>query len=358
MLPNIQSSAKIVCALTLAAAVSAMARENPKAGPADLSSEPVSYGARLEPPAGRVLHGWGQFSSAWAKGEPEGSGDGGDLVAYERATAPYRPAMLSFYTAPDGQITPAFIERYKRTVGSRGRFVAQIGLYFQSFQGEVANGDRDPELVLLADGLREARNPVLLRIGYEFNNPWVPYDPSRYIQAFRKIVGRLREVKASNVATVWNATAVGFDGANCMRWYPGDDVVDWWSVDLFRMEDFERPGLASFLDAARAHRKPVLIGEASPVFAASNRSRVRGPASQDEALAWYRKLIDLIRRRPEIKAVSLIAVDWRRLKSTAPGPGWPDTRLARWPKAAALWRQAVADRRFIQAEECASIYAR
>jgi len=325
------------------------------AGPRVAIAQTPFYDAKLEPPAGRVIHGWGQFSSQWDKGAPDGAGDAADLAAYERAVKPNLPAMLSFYTALDASLMQQFAERYKQIVAQRGFFVAEVGLYFQSLQKDASQGMRDPEVVMMLDVLREARNPVLLRIGYEFNNPRAPYDPSLYIQAFRGVVERIREGHTDNVAAMWNATAAGFDNGNFMRWYPGDDVVDWWGIDLFDLKDFDRPQLAEFIEKARSHRKPVVICEASPVFQTSAAGRVRGPKSDAEAAAWFQKLIDLIDAHPEIQAISLISVDWRRLHAILPGSGWPDARINQWPRAEAIWKKALSNKRFINAPEAEAV---
>jgi len=211
----------------------------------------------------------------------------------------------------------------------------------------VAAGKRDNELRRLAAALRDAHVPVLLRIGYEFNNPWAPYDSANYRVTFRRVVEIMASSNASKVAAVWNATAVGLDGRDFMAWYPGDDVVDWWSINLFGREDFSRPGTARFLDEARKHRKPVVIGEAAPVLATDDPKRVRGPRSEDEAMRWFQALEKLLAQRPEIQGVSLIAVNWRRLEKTLPGSGWPDTRLAQWPRVLKMWRADVASPRFV-----------
>jgi hypothetical protein len=313
------------------------------------------YDAKLEPPAGRIIHGWGQFSSEWDKGAPDGAGDAADLAAYERAVKPTLPAMLSFYTALDASLMQQFTERYKQRAAQRGFFVTEVGLNFQNVQKDASQGMRDPEVVMMLDVLRDAHNPVLLRIGYEFNNPRMPYDPSLYIQTFRGVVERIREGHNDNVAAVWNATAAGFDSGNFMRWYPGDDVVDWWGIDLFDLKDFDRPELAEFLEKARSHRKPVVICEASPVFQASTAGHVRGPKSDVEAAAWFQTLVDLIDAHPEIQAVSLISVDWRRLHAILPGSGWPDVRITQWPKALAIWKKALTDKRFINAPEAEAV---
>ncbi|HKM99698.1 MAG TPA: hypothetical protein VJX23_04225 [Candidatus Binataceae bacterium] len=72
-----------------------------------MAAERVFVGAKSEPPAGKTLHGWGQFSDAWARGNPAGDGDAHDLAIYEKEMAPYGPAMISFYVAPDNSILSA-----------------------------------------------------------------------------------------------------------------------------------------------------------------------------------------------------------------------------------------------------------
>jgi hypothetical protein len=168
-------------------------------------------------------------------------------------------------------------------------------------------------------------------------------------------VQRIREGHFDNVATVWNATAAGFASGNFMRWYPGDDVVDWWGISLFDLKDFETPGLAEFLAKARSHRKPVVISEASPVFQTATPGQVRGPKSDIEAAVWCQKLVDLIGTHQEIQAVALISVDWRRLHAILPGSGWPDARIGHWPKAAAIWKKALSEKRFVNAPEAEAL---
>ncbi|MBV8134552.1 MAG: hypothetical protein JO121_02770 [Deltaproteobacteria bacterium] len=314
------------------------------------------YNVRLEPPAGRVLHGWGQFSSQWDEGTQAGAGDDADLTSYEHAVSPYRPALLSFRTALDESLMPQFAERYKQLAAQRGFFVAQLALYFQGYQRDASLGMRDPEIVMLLDTIRAARNPVLMRIGYEFNNPSAPYDPSLFIQAFRGIVRRIREAQLDNVATVWNASGAGLGATNFMRWYPGDDVVDWWGIDLFDRTDLDQPQLAEFLAKAISHRKPVVICEASPVFRDATPGQLRGPKSDLEAAAWYQELTRLIGQHAEIQAVAVISVGWRRSPSILPGSGWPDIRIRQWPKATSVWKKFLSGKRVINAQDAQAIY--
>jgi hypothetical protein len=317
----------------------------------DRSAEAVDFGAVAEPPAGRVLHGWGQFSGAWTQGLPRGRGDGADLAEYEETVAPLEPAMLSFYVAPVAKQVELLLPKLARLGDERGPFIVQLGLYFQSLQTELARGDLDDEVRSLAAGLRDLDLPVLLRIGYEFDNPWQSYQPETYVTAFRRIVGLLREVGACRVAPVWHASVLGLRDAPPEPWYPGDEFVAWWGISLFHWEELSAPALEGFLDRARAHRRPVVVAEAAPVLSSPWPFRVRGPRSQDEAERWYTSLFELLRRRPEIKALSLIAVNWRRLGADFPGWGWPDTRLRQWPTVAARVRQELSMPRYVGQSE-------
>src|ERR1700683_270866 len=316
---------------------------------------PVFFGALNEPPEGRVLSGWGQFSSAWDLDQSAGKGDADDLVAYSKTVAPHPPAMISFYVGADQAILEGFLKHYREYAASHGFFVAQIGFYFRGNERDVATGMRDPVLWTLADALRDVGRPVLIRVGYEFNNPYALYQTSGYIGAFRHVAELMRKDRATNVATVWDATAIGLSDPNYMKWYPGDDVVDWWGVNLFDPRDFGRPESAAFIADAARHHKPTLIGEASPVFETGT-GQVRGAKSASEATKWYEALFDLIRAHPAVKAFSLIAVDWRRLHAIVPGKGWPDARLDKWPPAAVLVKKQLADPRFIDASEASEVF--
>jgi hypothetical protein len=319
------------------------------ASPKTLSQ--LYFGARFEPPAGRVLHGWGQFSHAWDLGEDEARDDAAQLGQYEADVAPHKPAMISFYVAPDDRMLAGFESRYREFCANRGFLVAQLGLGFQTMQREVADGSRDRELMRLAEILRAERRPVLMRIGFEFNNPWATYDPALYVKSFRRIAGILRDAHADNVATVWNATASGFAQLGYMRWYPGDAYVDWWSINLFDPSDFRLGETPEFLADAVRHRRPVLIAETSPVFALPGGTQVRAAKSDEEAASWGRDLFAFIRAHPEIKGVSFVMVDWTRWRSFLPGHGWPDTRLSRWPGLRAVFEKALGESRFVDQSE-------
>jgi hypothetical protein len=286
---------------------------------------PVFFNARLEPPSGRVLSGWGQFSGAWALGQPAAKNDAGALEAYSKAVAPHAPAMISFYVAPDFSIVSGFLNHYREFAAGHGFFIGQVAINFPGAEHDVAIGMRDPDWMVLADGLRDVGRPVLLGIGSAFNNPSARYEPSAYIGAFRHATDVMRNDHL-NFAGVWCATARGFPDSPYMKWYPGDDVVDWWGIDLLDANDLN--GVAPFVEDAARHRKPVLISAAAG-----------GAKSEAEALKWYASLFEFIRAHPAIKAFSLNA----------------DGRFARWPKVSAYLKQQLADPRFIAANESSAV---
>ena len=57
---------------------------------APASAEEGFLGAPVEPPAGRVISGWGQFSGAWDLGQANGKSEADDLAAYEKVSRPMR----------------------------------------------------------------------------------------------------------------------------------------------------------------------------------------------------------------------------------------------------------------------------
>lgn len=312
--------------------------------------------ALIEPPAGRVLHGWGQISGQWTWDDPHSVGDVGDLDDYLKVVGPERaPAMISFYVAPVEKQVSGFLRKYPLFVAAHEFSVAQIGLYFldQELQQAVASGAADVQLRRLFAGLRAAGRPVLLRIGHEFNGQDAAYDPKLYIPAFRRVANLAREIAPRLIATVWAAEPAGFADREYRDWYPGDRFVDWWGLSLFFQEHMSDPRTETFMREAARRHKPVLIGESSPWFHGDRDRPVRGAASESEARGWFEAFFGFLRGHPQVKAVSVIIVDWRRWNtyfSRVPG-GFPDVRLAPWPELASWYAGQVAAARFVHAAE-------
>jgi hypothetical protein len=324
--------------------------------------EKSENGSLFEPPAGRVLHGWGQMSGYWDWDDPVAKDDARDLDEYDRAVGSNRPAIVSFYVAPVENQVAGFVNKYPAFVKERSIPVAQVGLYFMDafLHKKVATGGADDELRRIFRTLREAGVPVLLRVGYEFNSHWNPYDLKLYVTAYRRVTDLARAEAPGLVATVWHAEPEGFADRDFMEWYPGDEYVDWWGISLFYRDQMTDPRTRSFMEAAARHWKPVLIGECSPWFRGEKPGTLRGPASLDEAKGWYDELFGFIGRYPQVKGINVIVVDWTRWNakfSYIPG-GLPDVRFDRWPGLDADYRRLVGNKRFIHAAEARAIYGR
>src|SRR5579871_2241292 len=115
------------------------------------SPAPVFFEAALEPPAGRVVSGWGQFSRGWDLGDARGERDAEDLAAFEKAVGPHAPAMISFDALPDFTVVSGFLNHYREFAATHGFFVAQVAIGFRGVEHDVSIGMRDPDLMVLAD---------------------------------------------------------------------------------------------------------------------------------------------------------------------------------------------------------------
>jgi len=110
--------------------------------------------------------------------------------------------------------------------------VVQIGLYMVDALNNTVAGKHDDNLRKLAQWTKNANRPVYLRIGYEFDNQDNHYNPQQYQQAFRYVVDFLRKQGVTNAAFVWHSDCWGEKSNDYwMKWYPGDDYVDWFGMD-------------------------------------------------------------------------------------------------------------------------------
>ncbi len=109
---------------------------------------------------------------------------------------------------------------------------------------EIIDGHWDAYLELWATDFvdwaetRDDDDPkVMLRFAHEFNGIWYPWGnaPDDYVDAWRHAHG-IFEASGANayLEWVWNVNNVDVDDYNDVTlYYPGDDVVDWTSIDGF-----------------------------------------------------------------------------------------------------------------------------
>lgn len=329
------------------------------------------FGAKFEPPIGRVVHGMGQ----WVNGNPQ-------YVAMLPSSS--QPASeLMFITLGDTPRPwdPADMAARMASIGALGR-IPSMDLGLRGLQPTAAElstlADKtygidslvayttqyDARIQSFIDVLRDYGKPVMLRIGGEFSGWWNGYHPYAYPVAFRKIVNMFRARGVNNVAFVWcyePAAADDFDAVDSSgkpKWYPGDDVVDWFSIDLFAAQDVGGPqtghgGVTTnfgrtvrFLDMAVAHRRPVVIAESSP-----SHFNLNDAADAAKAWAeWFTPYFALIQSRSEIKWFHYINYDWTKASYYA-ATGWKNNDITLSAQLSAQYKLELSKPKYLHAGE-------
>lgn len=330
--------------------------------------------AFLEPPDGYVYHGVSPHVP--------------DVEAYIAALGDpaLYPAVEGMHAAVPGT-RPRFLERTVREFLERVREAGRIP--HLSFAMSIGDGEAVDDLIALTDRyddlirtiggvIRDFGDPVFVRIGFEFNGSWNNYHPGLYPLASRKFVDLVREEGAENFATIWCYEPNGpgdFDAVGPDReylWYPGDDYVDWFGIDLFQHGTFvadgqsgrrqgERAGgrgsespyerTVRFLAMAERHGKPVFISELAAVDA-----HITGD-ELDTAFAdgrhdwdmWFAPFFAFLERYPQIKGFNYMSQDYRGTKYAA--LGWGDARIQINSYIWERWIDELRSERFIHARD-------
>jgi hypothetical protein len=345
--------------------------EAPTAPTGGVAPPTYQFGAKFEPPVGRVVHAVGQWESYNAK-------------YYAALPATMQPAsQLIFITLENDphpwNLNPRPWDPQKialdiQTIWAAGRIpsldlalrgdkpstpeLQQIPDPLYGIDDDVANTTQyDGRINEVVQLLKTFGKPVFLRIGGEFNGSWNGYHPFEYPKAFRKIVGMFRAAGVNNVAFVWcyePAAPGDFDAVNGVgdpKWYPGADVVDWFSIDLFATADVSGSTAGAygrtlkFLDMAVATARPVVIAESSPAhFDLGSALDAQSAWTQ-----WFTPYLDLIAQRPEIKWFHLITFDWSGT-SNFDGQG-KNNDITVSPFVLGQWQAELAKPKYLHAGE-------
>jgi hypothetical protein len=187
---------------------------------------------------------------------------------------------------------PYFMEVTKRWLYSDPDHFEVISvpllLHSDNTFSSVANGQWDQVFRQLAERVMSTGQPqrVIIRLGWEYNGNWYAWsaikDPAGYIAAYRRVVTIMRKT-APGIRFDWTTD---FQSNSSFDWksaYPGDDVVDILSMDVYDeynrgWSDIENAptGLKAFRAFARAHNKP----EAYPEWGCSTGSHGRGDSPE------------------------------------------------------------------------------
>ena len=288
-----------------------------------------TYGAKFEPPEGRIIHGMGQFP------------DGNKVYTEMLNDKALYPATRLFFISLADQDRPwsmrlkIVINEIRRATDSG--MIPHISIALrdkESKQQDINTIDRivvesdkyDSRIQDLIDFVMWFGGPVFVRIGGEFNGNWNGFTPFYLPRDFRKFVKMFRSSGADNAAFVWCYMPVAeddFDERNRSgeyKWFPGDDVIDWFGIDLFAVNQFhsdpsylrsERKArrtthsdkTLSFLKMAKRYKKPVIVAESSA-------ARINITADPKKASGYWKTyfepFFEFIRGTPQIKAYHYI----------------------------------------------------
>ena len=296
----------------------------------------LDFGARLEPRGG-LMHGAGQSTDAFS-------------AYWNTMPAGRRPLVYMHYISLRN-LSPNWADELRTTLlrYPDAFLIPQVGLEMTAsgsgpYDKQVASGDYDQQIDNLVEGFRRLALPAYLRIGYEFNGlSWNGYQPASYKQAFIRITGKLRAANLE-VATVWDAAISGVK--NYFDYYPGDEYVDWFGMNIFRTAEFNDPSLPGFFNEARMRRKPVMIGETTPHSIGAQ----RGAASWN---GWFAVFFDFLRNNAVVKQFNYINWEWGYW-SRQTGQDWWDWGDARLETEAAAY---VRDRYIAQLADRVMLHA-
>lgn len=267
----------------------------------------------------------------------------------EQGAACPRPVGAAFYTSLHGN---GFDRPHANAPGDNHQdfwylqsvykpLMVQVALWMGADElAKVNRGEFDAQIDQLVGRLEKSGQRIFLRIGYEFDGPHNRYQPSEFVAAYRKIAKQAR--RAKNIELVWHSFAMlpTYQERDVMEWYPGDRFVDWLAISFFQVSEdgyHAGPNRQRIIEIAREKQKPVMIAEASAIRYTVTQKATQGKQYWDY---WYKPFFELIESTPEIKAVSMINVNWDS-QAQHRVLEWGDARIASDPYVLKQWRATM-----------------
>lgn len=256
------------------------------------------------------------------------------------------PAGFAFYTSLSGNATMDDMGRYIQFMNQYPNTTLQLAIWTGERQwgdpgyylDEILAGERDANIVTLAQACRSLDRPIYIRFGYEFDGWHNAYPPDKYKAAYRYFVDKMREENVTNVAYVWHSWGVGayygdedfpeyypeISGvARQELWYPGDEYVDWVGLSVFGTgwgNLNQNMDIQYLINFAEEHNKPVMLAETASI-------KTTNQNDTDWVIPntnWFQNVFNLIASNESIKAFTYINVDW---EGDNPSSTWGDTRI-------------------------------
>jgi len=291
-----------------------------------------------------------------------------------------RPLLFQVMLAiPGNPQRPLTVERILNSIRAShidpDKQYAEISIHFMDTGGPTPivldtafayTSKYDHYIDTLAEALVQHGRAVFIRPGLEANGGWNGYTPWAFPLAFRKLVNGLRVRGVSEFASIWcyepdadpdfaDSTEEGW------KWYPGDDVVDWFGLDLFDADHFD-PGMPdsagnrltkkgrseAFIKFAKSRGKPIYLNELSArhVYITPD---INDPDSSDgrhDWESWFEPFFEFLDMHPEIKAFNYIDLNWDEIKEYE---DWGDARIEINTYIKNRWIKALSGDRFLHA---------
>lgn len=341
-----------------------------------VSTADAYFGAKYEPPDGETYHGvgWhGASQNAYQRMMPD---DEQPLLHQSMNTLPG-------YMRRGGMTVQGLLTAFSPDNFNPRTQYAEISVHFElnTTRGDSSitvitdttfalNDTYDSYIDTMAIAFRQHGRPIFLRIGGEMNGSWNGYTAYVYPLAFRKLVLGLRERGINNFASVWcyepdapndfaDSTGRGW------KWYPGDDVVDWFGLDPFDADHFDpdapdstegRTGwqiskkgkTEQFLAFAEERHKPVYLNELSArhVWITPYDEEVDSTNGEIDWNYWFEPFFRFMDNHPNIKAFNYINLDWTTIDRWR---DWGDARLEINEYIRDHWIEEISAERYLHA---------
>ncbi len=145
----------------------------------------------------------------------------------------------------------------------------------QSFTlANIINGYYDTYITNWAIAAKNWGHPFFLRLAHEMNGDWYPWSErvngnsaGQYVQMWQHVHDIFTRVGATNVTWVWCVNVISSKTTPISELYPGDNYVDWISVDGYNRlanswQDFSDVATATLTQMTNiAPGKPIMVGE-------------------------------------------------------------------------------------------------
>ncbi|MBU1050332.1 hypothetical protein KKG90_09955 [Candidatus Bipolaricaulota bacterium] len=211
--------------------------------------------------------------------------------------------------------------------------------------------------------------PLFIRLGFEFNGGWNGYTPGIYPIAYRKMVDLFTAAGVNQAAYIWCYEPDGPDDFDAVvdgqpAWYPGDDYVDWFGLDLFKAEHFTPPATdrertnaayvrsIRFLEMAENHGKPVMLSEtaAANIHVTADEDDPDLVDGQSDWDAWFAPYFAFMVEYRQIKGFLYMNQDYRGTIYERDN-GWGDARIEVNSHILEQYRNVLRQERFLHADD-------